>query len=150
MTSDLRIISSTTVAASSRLSLTSTVLLLLKSGRKKNKSRIINNKKKKRIMENKISMAMSLNELPFIFDRERTTKILNENQIFLKEFVSNHYLEFYFSPIEEIKFSIEIKIPISFKSFTNASRHSKRSIPQYFKAFSFIVASGFITIIRSK
>lgn len=38
-------------------------------------------------------------------------KILNENQIFLKEFVSNHYLEFYFSPIEEIKFSIEIKIP---------------------------------------
>lgn len=36
-------------------------------------------------MENKISMAMSLNELPFIFDRERTTKILNENQIYTVE-----------------------------------------------------------------
>ena len=38
-------------------------------------------------------------------------KILNDNQIYLKDFISNHYLEFYFSPIEEIKFSIEIKIP---------------------------------------
>ena len=27
-------------------------------------------------------MAMPLNELPFIFDRERTTKILNENKIY--------------------------------------------------------------------
>ncbi len=30
----------------------------------------------------KINMAMPLNELPFIFDRERTTKILNENKIY--------------------------------------------------------------------
>ena len=33
-------------------------------------------------MDKKIDMAMSLNELPFIFDRERTTKILNENKIY--------------------------------------------------------------------
>lgn len=36
-------------------------------------------------MDKKIDMAMSLNELPFIFDRERTTKILNENQIYTVE-----------------------------------------------------------------
>ena len=36
-------------------------------------------------MENKINMAMSLNELPFIFDRELTTKILNENKIYTVE-----------------------------------------------------------------
>lgn len=33
----------------------------------------------------KINMAMSLNELPFIFDRENTTKILNENKIYTVE-----------------------------------------------------------------
>ena len=36
-------------------------------------------------MENKITMAMPLNELPFIFDRELTTKILNENKIYTVE-----------------------------------------------------------------
>ena len=36
-------------------------------------------------MENKIDMAMSLNELPFIFDRENTTRILNENKIYTVE-----------------------------------------------------------------
>ena len=36
-------------------------------------------------MDKKIDMAMSLNELPFIFDRERTTKILNENKIYTVE-----------------------------------------------------------------
>ena len=36
-------------------------------------------------MENKIDMAMSLNDLPFIFDRENTTRILNENQIYTVE-----------------------------------------------------------------
>lgn len=36
-------------------------------------------------MNKKIDMAMSLNELPFIFDRERTTKILNENKIYTVE-----------------------------------------------------------------
>ena len=36
-------------------------------------------------MNKKIDMAMSLNELPFIFDRENTTKILNENQIYTVE-----------------------------------------------------------------
>ena len=36
-------------------------------------------------MDKKIDMAMSLNELPFIFDRENTTKILNENQIYTVE-----------------------------------------------------------------
>ena len=36
-------------------------------------------------MENKIDMAMSLNELPFIFNREHTTKILNENKIYTVE-----------------------------------------------------------------
>ena len=85
MTSDLRIINATNVAASSRLSLTSTALLLLKIGRKKNKSRIINNKKKEKTMDKKIDMAMSLNELPFIFDRENTTRILNENKIYTVE-----------------------------------------------------------------
>ena len=33
-------------------------------------------------MDKKIDMAMSLNELPFIFDRENTTRILNENKIY--------------------------------------------------------------------
>lgn len=36
-------------------------------------------------MDKKIDMAMSLNELPFIFDRENTTRILNENQIYTVE-----------------------------------------------------------------
>ena len=36
-------------------------------------------------MNKKIDMAMSLNELPFIFDRENTTRILNENQIYTVE-----------------------------------------------------------------
>ena len=36
-------------------------------------------------MEKKIDMAMPLNELPFIFDRENTTRILNENQIYTVE-----------------------------------------------------------------
>ena len=36
-------------------------------------------------MENKITMAMPLNELPFIFDRELTTRILNENKIYTVE-----------------------------------------------------------------
>ena len=36
-------------------------------------------------MDKKIDMAMSLNELPFIFDRERTTRILNENKIYTVE-----------------------------------------------------------------
>ena len=36
-------------------------------------------------MEKKINMAMPLNELPFIFDRELTTKILNENKIYTVE-----------------------------------------------------------------
>ena len=36
-------------------------------------------------MDKKIDMAMPLNELPFIFDRERTTKILNDNQIYTVE-----------------------------------------------------------------
>lgn len=36
-------------------------------------------------MDKKIDMAMSLNELPFIFDRELTTKILNENKIYTVE-----------------------------------------------------------------
>ena len=36
-------------------------------------------------MDKKIDMAMPLNELPFIFDRELTTKILNENQIYTVE-----------------------------------------------------------------
>ena len=36
-------------------------------------------------MDNKIDMAMSLNELPFIFDRENTTRILNENKIYTVE-----------------------------------------------------------------
>ena len=33
-------------------------------------------------MDKKIDMAMSLNELPFIFDRESTTRILNQNGIY--------------------------------------------------------------------
>ena len=33
----------------------------------------------------KINMAMPLNELPFIFDRENTTRILNENKIYTVE-----------------------------------------------------------------
>lgn len=33
-------------------------------------------------MNKKIDMAMSLNELPFIFDRERTTRLLNQNGIY--------------------------------------------------------------------
>ena len=49
------------------------------------KSRIINNKKKEKTMDKKIDMAMSLNELPFIFDRENTTRILNENKIYTVE-----------------------------------------------------------------
>ena len=36
-------------------------------------------------MDKKIDMAMPLNELPFIFDRELTTKILNENKIYTVE-----------------------------------------------------------------
>ena len=36
-------------------------------------------------MDKKIDMAMSLNELPFIFDRENTTRILNENKIYTVE-----------------------------------------------------------------
>ena len=36
-------------------------------------------------MDKKIDMAMSLNDLPFIFDRENTTRILNENQIYTVE-----------------------------------------------------------------
>ncbi len=36
-------------------------------------------------MNKKIDMAMSLNELPFIFDRENTTRILNENKIYTVE-----------------------------------------------------------------
>ena len=36
-------------------------------------------------MENKITMAMPLREIPFIFDRELTTKILNENKIYTVE-----------------------------------------------------------------
>ena len=36
-------------------------------------------------MEGKINMAMSLREIPFIFDRELTTRILNENQIYTVE-----------------------------------------------------------------
>ena len=36
-------------------------------------------------MDKKIDMAMSLKELPFIFDRENTTRILNENQIYTVE-----------------------------------------------------------------
>ena len=36
-------------------------------------------------MNKKIDMAMPLNELPFIFDRELTTKILNENKIYTVE-----------------------------------------------------------------
>ena len=36
-------------------------------------------------MNKKIDMAMSLNDLPFIFDRENTTRILNENQIYTVE-----------------------------------------------------------------
>ena len=36
-------------------------------------------------MEEKINMAMSLREIPFIFDRELTTKILNENKIYTVE-----------------------------------------------------------------
>ena len=36
-------------------------------------------------MENKITMAMPLNELPFIFDRENTTRILNENKVYTVE-----------------------------------------------------------------
>ena len=36
-------------------------------------------------MDKKIDMAMPLNELPFIFDRENTTRILNENQIYTVE-----------------------------------------------------------------
>ena len=83
MTSDLRIISATSAAASSRSSLTSTALLL-KIGRKKNKSHIINNKKRK-TMNKKIDMAMPLNDLPFIWDRERTIKILNDNLIYTVE-----------------------------------------------------------------
>lgn len=33
-------------------------------------------------MNKKIDMAMSLNELPFIFDRENTTRLLNQNGIY--------------------------------------------------------------------
>ena len=33
-------------------------------------------------MDKKIDMAMPLNELPFIFDRESTTRILNQNGIY--------------------------------------------------------------------
>ena len=36
-------------------------------------------------MNKKIDIAMSLNELPFIFDRENTTRILNENKIYTVE-----------------------------------------------------------------
>ena len=36
-------------------------------------------------MDKKIDMAMSLNDLPFIFDRENTTRILNENKIYTVE-----------------------------------------------------------------
>ena len=36
-------------------------------------------------MNKKIDMAMPLNDLPFIFDRENTTRILNENQIYTVE-----------------------------------------------------------------
>lgn len=36
-------------------------------------------------MDKKIDMAMSLNELPFIFDRENTMRILNENKIYTVE-----------------------------------------------------------------
>ena len=36
-------------------------------------------------MDKKIDMAMPLNELPFIFDRENTTRILNENKIYTVE-----------------------------------------------------------------
>ena len=36
-------------------------------------------------MNKKIDMAMSLNELPFIWDRERTIKILNDNLIYTVE-----------------------------------------------------------------
>ena len=36
-------------------------------------------------MNNKIDMAMPLNELPFIWDRERTIKILNDNLIYTVE-----------------------------------------------------------------
>ena len=36
-------------------------------------------------MNKKIDMAMPLNELPFIFDRENTTRILNENKIYTVE-----------------------------------------------------------------
>ena len=36
-------------------------------------------------MDKKIDMAMSLNELPFVFDRENTTRILNVNKIYTVE-----------------------------------------------------------------
>ena len=36
-------------------------------------------------MDKKIDMAMPLNELPFIFDRENTPRILNENKIYTVE-----------------------------------------------------------------
>lgn len=36
-------------------------------------------------MNNKIDMAMPLNDLPFIWDRERTIKILNDNLIYTVE-----------------------------------------------------------------
>ena len=36
-------------------------------------------------MDKKIDMAMSLNDLPFIFDRENTTRILNVNKIYTVE-----------------------------------------------------------------
>lgn len=36
-------------------------------------------------MNKKIDKAMPLNDLPFIFDRENTTKILNENKIYTIE-----------------------------------------------------------------
>ena len=68
--------------------------------------------KRKSIFKNLICSMILPKLLQDLRERiKNNEKILNDNQIYLKDFISNHYLEFYFSPIEEIKFSIEIKIP---------------------------------------